>query len=40
MEFLELRYFVTVADSGSFSRAAVKLGMTEPSFSRQIGKLE
>ncbi len=40
MEFLELRYFVTVADSGSFSRGAVKLGMTQPALSRQIRKLE
>jgi LysR family transcriptional regulator, nitrogen assimilation regulatory protein len=40
MELLELRYFVTVADAGSFSRASVKLGMTQPALSRQIQKLE
>jgi LysR family nitrogen assimilation transcriptional regulator len=40
MEFLELRYFVAVTDAGSFSHAAVKLGMTQPALSRQIRKLE
>ncbi|HEV2678414.1 MAG TPA: LysR substrate-binding domain-containing protein [Aliidongia sp.] len=40
MELLELRYFVMVADAGSFSRAAVKLGMTQPALSRQVQKLE
>jgi LysR family transcriptional regulator, nitrogen assimilation regulatory protein len=40
MEFLELRYFVTVADVGSFSGASVKLGLTQPALSRQIQKLE
>lgn len=40
MEFVELRYFIAVTDAGSFSRAAVKLGMTQPALSRQIRKLE
>jgi LysR family nitrogen assimilation transcriptional regulator len=40
MELLELRYFATVADAGSFSRAASKLTMTQPALSRQVQKLE
>lgn len=40
MELLELRYFATVADTGSFSRAASKLAMTQPALSRQVQKLE
>ncbi|QCO07099.1 LysR family transcriptional regulator (plasmid) [Azospirillum argentinense] len=33
MELLELRYFVQVADLGSFSKASVKLGITQPALS-------
>ncbi|WP_119270970.1 LysR family transcriptional regulator [Taklimakanibacter deserti] len=40
MELLELRYFVTVAEAGSFSRATVELGTTQPALSRQVRKLE
>ncbi|MBP2232891.1 LysR family nitrogen assimilation transcriptional regulator [Azospirillum agricola] len=40
MELLELRYFVQVADLGSFSKASVKLGITQPALSRQVQKLE
>jgi len=40
MEFLQLRNFVTVADAGSFSRAALRLNLTQPALSRQIRSLE
>ena len=40
METLELRYFVTVAEAGSFSRASVELDIAQPSLSRQVRKLE
>jgi LysR family nitrogen assimilation transcriptional regulator len=40
MELLELRYFVEVAEAGSFSRASVRLGIAQPALSRQVQKLE
>lgn len=40
MNLRQLEYFVTVADIGSFSRAAVILNMAQPSLSRQIALLE
>lgn len=40
MDLRQLEYFVTVVDSGSFSRAAVVLNLTQPSLSRQIALLE
>src|ERR1700756_234183 len=40
MELRELRYFRTVVESGSFSKAAVKVMVAQPSLSRQIRALE
>jgi LysR family nitrogen assimilation transcriptional regulator len=40
MDLLEIRYFLEVAAAGSLSRAAVRLGVSQPALSRQLGKLE
>src|SRR5258707_5780510 len=40
MEMHQLRYFVAVARSGNFSRAAVECHVAQPSLSQQILKLE
>ncbi|WP_082537104.1 MULTISPECIES: LysR family transcriptional regulator [unclassified Aureimonas] len=40
MELRQLRYFVTLAEAGSVSRAAAILGVTQPAISRQIRLLE
>jgi LysR family nitrogen assimilation transcriptional regulator len=39
MELKQLRYFVHIAELGSFSRAAVFLSVTQPALSRQIRNL-
>jgi LysR family nitrogen assimilation transcriptional regulator len=40
LDFLGLKYFVEIADVGSLSRAAVRLGITQPALSRQLRRLE
>jgi LysR family hydrogen peroxide-inducible transcriptional activator len=40
VEIHQLRYFIAVADEGSFSRAAAKVHVAQPSLSQQIRKLE
>ena len=40
MEWKQLCYFITVADSGSFSTAAEKLYITQPAISKAVRKLE
>jgi LysR family transcriptional regulator, nitrogen assimilation regulatory protein len=40
MEFRQLKYFVAVAEAGSFSRAATDIGVAQPALSRQIRQLE
>ncbi len=36
----QIRYFATIADSGSFRQAAFRLGVTQPALSNQIAILE
>ena len=40
MEIHQLKYFCAVAETGSFSRAAVRSHVSQPSLSQQIMKLE
>ncbi|MFM8273011.1 MAG: LysR family transcriptional regulator [Gemmata sp.] len=40
MEIHQLRYFVAVAETGSFTRAAEREGVTQPTLSEQIMRLE
>ena len=40
MELDQLRYFVAAAHAGTFTRAAEQEGVTQPSLSQQIRKLE
>jgi DNA-binding transcriptional LysR family regulator len=40
LELRHLRYFRTVAEAGSFGRAAEQLELTQPALSRQVGDLE
>ena len=40
MDIKQLRYFVNVAELGSFSKAAAFLSIAQPALSRQIRNLE
>lgn len=40
MEFTQLKYVCAIADTGSFSRAAERCHVAQPSLSQQVLKLE
>jgi LysR family transcriptional regulator, nitrogen assimilation regulatory protein len=40
LDFETLKLFLAVSEHGSFTRAAIKLGMTQPTISKRVGQLE
>ena len=40
LEFHQLKYFLAVARAGNFTRAAEEMGVSQPTLSRAIQKLE
>ena len=40
MNFKQLYYFTVIAETGSISSAAHKLGLSQPPLSRQLAQLE
>jgi LysR family nitrogen assimilation transcriptional regulator len=40
MNLRQIEFFIHVAESGSFSRASVMIGLTQPAISRQVSALE
>jgi LysR family nitrogen assimilation transcriptional regulator len=40
MDFRQLRYFIEIAEQGSFTKAAEKLRIIQPSLGYQIKRLE
>lgn len=40
LKFVQLKYFIEIAETGSFTAAAVRLGVAQPALSRQIRNLE
>jgi len=40
MQFRHLRYFVSVVEAGSFSRAAAAIHVAQPALSQQVAELE
>lgn len=40
MDIRQLRYFLTIADEGSFSRAAQRLNIAQPALSLHVRKME